>query len=274
MSISTLVTCKKARILATLLVCAAAPASAITITPTNSRHETGGTRHYFQISDWSKYDVTPSPCGGGPISTICNVWISIKTEDLEIIDEYTFNLYPGSGVLTLGGMAIMLSTVGFHVPFSGSILVPWGKNGQCIELSSTANRTNNNREPLAPCAPLKPTPTNCQIDGATTIDHESLRDDALDGATASVKLNLKCTTSTIVTFTSSYDNLYGIKLRADDSLHSMITINGKSAHNTGINIPTFSNQATTLNITSTLYSRGEVAPGPFSGSTVITATWP
>jgi hypothetical protein len=64
-----------------------------------------------------------------------------------------------------------------------------------------------------------------------------------------------------------------VRLRADNSLYSKITVNGEDA-TTGINVALTNGLARSLNIESTLVTRGTVAPGAFSGSTVITISPP
>ena len=126
---------------------------------------------------------------------------------------------------------------------------------------------------FGPCTPVTKPVLQCAIKGDTTIDHKTLPDNALDGATASTQLGLQCRGPASVTVSASRTNAFGVQLRSDDSLYSKVTVNGKDA-TAGINVPVAEGLSAPLDIVSTLSKRGTVTPGPFSGSTVITVSPP
>ncbi|PNG38721.1 hypothetical protein BK640_00750 [Pseudomonas protegens] len=105
------------------------------------------------------------------------------------------------------------------------------------------------------------------------IDHKSLMDNAVDGATASTQVYVQCRGPASMTVSTSRSDSYGVRLKSDGSLYSKITVNGKDA-TAGINVPITQDQFTPLTITSTLVKRGNVTPGQFSGSTVVTLSPP
>lgn len=123
--------------------------------------------------------------------------------------------------------------------------------------------------PFTLCAPVKPVSIDCDINGNTTIDHKTLLDNALEGVQAWTQLTLKCKGDASVIIKATRTNAYGVRLKNDDSLYSEVKINGMDATD-GIDIKVTNNQGPPINITSTLKTRGVVAPGPFSGSTVVT----
>ncbi|MFV3381013.1 MULTISPECIES: hypothetical protein [Pseudomonas] len=105
------------------------------------------------------------------------------------------------------------------------------------------------------------------------IDHKTLADNAVDGATASTQLNVQCRGPASVTVSTTRTDAYGVRLKADGSLYSKVTVNGKDA-TAGINVPITQDLNTPLTITSTLVKRGDVMPGQFIGSTVLTVSPP
>lgn len=105
------------------------------------------------------------------------------------------------------------------------------------------------------------------------IDHKTLEDNAFEGATASTQLGVQCHGPSSVTVSTARTDAYGVQLRNDGSLYSKITVNGKDA-TAGINVPITQGLTTPLTITSTLIKRGNVTPGQFSGSTVVTISPP
>lgn len=127
--------------------------------------------------------------------------------------------------------------------------------------------------PIGPCAPVKKPPLQCEIRGNTTINHENVSDAAINGNEATVTLQLTCTGVSSVIASASKENTSGVKLRADGSLYSKLTIDGKALAN-GVPIKVEEGMPTPIFIKSTLSSNGTVQPGPFSGSTVLAISPP
>ena len=178
---------------------------------------------------------------------------------------------------TLGQLIVKLNSAGYlNMPFRSLI---WFRGGfselldQCLQLQ-VRSYPSLLRQPISNCSVIprpNTTPTLCDISGNTTIDHRTLSGTALNGAQASTQLNIKCNASASVSVRATRTNSYGVSLRSDDSLYSVVTINNQDATN-GINMSVTGNLDSPLSITSTLVTRGAVAPGPFSGSTVITVS--
>lgn len=155
------------------------------------------------------------------------------------------------------------------MPLNASLLVEgFSYNATCIVLYIGTNRVN---QPITNCAPVKSPPVNCNLNGNATINHNTLSDNALNGAQASTTLSLLCAGSASVIVKASRTNSYGVRLRSDDSLYSEVKINGKDA-TAGINVAVENNMSVPINVSSTLKARGAVAPGYFSGATIITVT--
>jgi len=177
---------------------------------------------------------------------------------------------------TLGDLYSDLQAVGFRVPLSGSILVANqdASNNLCISFAyaTTSGNLGAAFNLFGPCTRVVAPTLQCDITGDTNINHKTLSDIEANGAKASTKLQLKCRGPASVTVSASRTDTNGVQLRDDKSLYSKITINGKDA-TAGINVTVPNGQAP-LNIESTLATRGTVAPGAFSGSTVITVTPP
>lgn len=176
----------------------------------------------------------------------------------------------GGGNLTVGDVLVrVIDKYNISIPYSGRVYMNNSfLNNGCANLAlwTFPERLMT----LGSCVPLTPVPVTCDIAGNTTIDHKTLLDNALNGAQASTQLNLKCDRSASVTIRATRTNSYGVSLKGD-SLYSEVRINGMDATD-GINISAIGNLDIPVNISSTLKARGAVAPGPFSGSTVITVS--
>lgn len=257
-------------------------AQAITLTSTASITEPAGVRYYYTITDWSFTDRTPSRCigrqqpGGGHPGGVsrCNIEVSLlgsNRGNLIPMDTRWDVGYPET-TLSYGQLLTLMVGKGFSMPFEGSALMPVmdaaASQPTCIGLRLSAIDGL-----FTPCFPLKKAtapPVKCDLAGNTNIDHKILSDTALDGAQASTQLNIKCNGSASVTVKATRTNSYGVSLRGD-SLYSEVKINDRDATD-GINISATNNLDVPINITSTLKTRGVVAAGPFSGSTVITVS--
>lgn len=265
-----------------LLFAVTGQAGAITINSTESRYESGGIRYYFTVDNWSIYDTTPSPCRSDNYGVdTCVVELAMRPNPANastIGERYEWRVPVGRGKATMGDMLTTLNRYGFSIPFRGSVLVSKQSNvnsEMCLSFSvSTIGPAIGGVIGLfGPCTRVMPPILRCDISGDTTIDHKSLADTQLDGATASIQLTVHCKGTTSVTITTSISNYFGVKLRSDGSLYSRITVNGRDA-TYGTYQTVRDDEPTPVNITSTLITHGTVAPGSFSGSTVITISPP
>lgn len=224
----------------------------------------------YRLDSWSTTDNTMTMCGyarpqcfvlveqvGG--SRPVGGWV-INTEGSD-----------SSVGLTLGQLLAMSNIV---IPYNGQWRMSSSISSGCLSVTLNLDGfgvNNPNRQVISASCVVGQVPVRCDIGGSTMINHGTLSDTALNGSQASTQLNVKCNASTTVTVSATQTNSWGVRLRSDDSLYSVVTINNWDATN-GINVLTTSNVDSPLNITSTLVTRGAVAPGPFSGSTVITVT--
>lgn len=271
------------RTFASVLVCvAAAQAQAFSITTTESRYESSGVRYSFVVSDWTTSDLGRNPCTSDESRlTKCAVSLVAKMPPWSMgymVGFYSEWIVPiRRGYASLGDLLRDLQTVGFKIPLSGSILVPYksASNDLCISFAyaNIGPSIGSASNAFGPCSPVVAPALRCDITGDININHRTLSDAEVDGAKASTTLNLQCRGPASVTVFASRTNANGVLLRDDGSLYSKITINGKDA-TAGINVAVSNDQVTPMNIESTLVTRGAVTPGAFSGSTVITVTPP
>ncbi|WP_143501245.1 hypothetical protein [Pseudomonas sp. Irchel 3H3] len=268
------------RALLTISLCfTATQAQALTITTTKSYYEPAGVRYYFEVSNWDA-NSSWSPCTVDDSRvTACAIGLIANRPGLVINTAGTYFKWdvPARRNSNMGELLSDLKTKGFQIPLTGSILVPkqYANNNLCITFTYAHTGPNLGAavNPWGPCSKVKAPALQCEIKGDITINHRSLYDNKVDGAMASTQLYLQCLGPTSVTVSTSRTDASGVQLRSDGSLYSKITVNGKDA-TTGINVQTTKDQATTLDVTSTLSSRGTVAPGEFSGFTVITVSPP
>lgn len=258
-------------------------AQAFNIISTETKYVPGGILHNFEVNNWSMTDPSPSPCED-PYATKkgkCYVSLAVRRDEhlsspFPLGKPYTWTV-PSRRKSTMGAFLLDLMVQGFNMPFNGSVLDTESVYNDeiCIGFLAATYEpgTIGAGQYFGHCQRVKPPMLQCEINGDTTIDHKSLPDNALDGATASLQLNVQCKGQASVTVSASRSNSYGVQLRSDGSLYSKITLNGKDATN-GVNLPVVAGQATPINVTSTLSTRGTVTPGSFSGSTVITVSPP
>lgn len=267
---------------AVLLGGASLQAHAITITTTDSQYEPGGVRYHFVVSDWNSGTAGMSnPCqSDDQRQTICRVQLvanrgSGNYSAVGWYQEWEVRVRRGSS--SMDDLLWDLRSKGLQLPLTASILVPTKSVTSNLCITFTYSKIGPNLGGgiglFGPCTPVVAPALMCEIKGDNTINHKNLPDNALDGATASTQLNVLCQGPASVTVSASRTNTYGVRLRDDGSLYSKITVNGKNA-TSGINVPVADGLATPLNIVSTLVTRGAVAPGAFSGSTVITVSPP
>lgn len=255
-------------------------AVAVEIESTGSRNEENGVRYFFTVTQWE---------GGG--DNFCRD-LSARTCDLTIAgvlgpgyhassSYYWYNLRPNSTMTDL--RTTMSNSIGvgstvFTIPFRGSIFVPGPRRSICISFLQQFNYGGGTKarfDPVGPCRSTMEPPAKCDINGSPTINHGSVSDniDTLNLSSAQTTLQLTCTGKGTVMASASKESPTGIKLRADGSLYSKITIEGKPAA-AGVRINVESGLATPITIKSQLYSNGAVKPGAFSGSTVLTIAPP
>ena len=238
---------------------------------TNSEMQQDGyIKYFYTITGWYSTNEGYSSCGW-PNHTIgdecyTSLYLYYKDGSAEILRQWILPV--SKEVLTLGEIVKLHNAWGsLYMPFSSSV-IDKVKNGNatCMRVNvgvSWAMRA------LTDCAPIVLPPVRCTIGGNNMIDHKTLSDNALDGAQASTQLDIKCAGDASVVVTATRTNSWGVMLRNNDSLYSEVKINGEDA-TAGINMAITSNLSAPLTITSTLKTRGVVAPGPFSGSTVVT----
>lgn len=247
--------------------------SAPSIVVTSSKREGAGVRYYYTLSGWSINDTARTFCGDPDYGTGCIITEKIFFDSVPAsysnTNGWRINLTPGY-VMTMGMILLQLNNRGeFYMPLNTSVLVEgYSYNATCVVLYLGTSSTS---QPLTNCAPVKSPPVNCNLTGNDTINHNTLSDNALNGAQASTTLYIRCAGSTSLTVKANRTNSYGVRLRSDDSLYSDVNVNGKDASD-GIDVAVTNNMNTPINISSTLKTRGAVAPGPFSGSTVITVS--
>lgn len=263
----------RSTLLAVLSCAAMAQAQAFTITSTGSQYESRGIRYFFEVTNWSPTDPSPSPCEtANPEKIICRVELSGISSGHQVgsFHQWEVPTYPKSN---LGTLLVDLQRKGFQA--KNSVLVYSANTSICIGFHAGVTSGGGiQMTPFGPCTPVKAPALQCDIQGDTTIDHKSLPDNALDGAKASLRLNVQCKggpASLIVSASRSNSN--GVQLRSDGSLYSKITVNNKDATQ-GINVQVSDGTTAMLNITSTLSTHGTVEPGSFSGSTVVTVSPP
>jgi hypothetical protein len=249
-------------------------AHAISIEFNKSQYEPGGARYYFTVTSWE---------GGGHY--VCND-MSASSCTLYLVgaqgpgDAYAmvFSTY-GWEVKPGASMTYIRNQMkGFSIPFQGDLFVPKGSrvsDNFCISFASGYRWTGVGGAvvPVGPCAKVTKPALQCEIKGNTTINHNNVSDAAIDGNEAAVTLQLTCTGTSSVIASASKENTSGVKLRADGSLYSKLTIDGK-APASGVPIKVEEGMPTPIFIKSTLNSNGTVEPGPFSGSTVLTISPP
>lgn len=277
-----LITIRRCLVSWVLLCAIAGQADAMTITTTDSRYETGGVRYYFTVDNWSMYDTTPSVCrSDNPGIDTCVIELAMRPgpdSGFTIGERHIWRVPIGRGKPTMGDLLRTLTGFGFSMPFRNSVLVSKQSNvtsDMCLSFSiaTIGPMIGGAISPFGPCARVKAPMLQCEISGDSTIDHKSLTDTQLNGARASIQLTVLCRGPSSVTITTSSTNYYGVKLRSDGSLYSRISINGRDA-SYGTYLPVRDNLPTPIEVTSNLVTYGTVAPGSFSGSTVITISPP
>ncbi|MCK3863858.1 hypothetical protein [Pseudomonas sp. B329] len=262
----------RSTLLAVLSCAAMAQAQAYNIVSTGSQYESQGVRYFFEVTNWSPTDPSPSPCEtANPEKKICRV--ALSGIDFGVMassfQQWDLPAYPKTN---LGTLLVDLQSKGFQA--KNSILVDRNRRVCISFLAAVTSGGGVQMAPFGPCTPVMAPALQCDIQGDTTIDHKSLPDNALDGAKASLLLNVQCKggpASLIVSASRSNSN--GVQLRSDGSLYSKITVNNEDATQ-GINVQVSDGTTAMLNITSTLSTHGTVEPGSFSGSTVVTVSPP
>jgi len=269
------VTAVRCALAAMLLFGVATQSHAITIETTKSEYVPGGARYYFVVTNWG-YLWESSPCGfSGSNATTCTISLIAlhdTNQGFEAVGSYASWSVPLRPDSNMGDLLRDLESKGFGIPLSGSIFVESGKITHDLCISFIYSIPGAIRS-FGPCQPVAVLPLECDITGNPIINYQTLADNAVDGATASTKLNAQCKGPASMIVSTSTTNAYGVKLKEDDSLYSKITVNGKDA-TAGINVPIKDGVATPLTITSTLVKRGELMPGPFLGFTVVTISPP
>lgn len=264
---------------AVLMYGAGNQAHAITITTTKSEYASGGIRYYFEVSNWGP-ELNKSPCTTNEsVYTTCHVELSALiastyNRPAEIYGRWDV---PPRRNSNMGQLLKDLESKGFRIPLRGSIFVDSKYPYTDLCIGFTAAITGGNiagpHVPFGPCVRVTAPSLQCDFGGTGAIDHKILMDNAVNGATASTYVNMRCQGPASVTVSASRTDTNGIRLRDDGSLYSRITINGKDA-TAGINVPITQGVGKLLTVTSTLVKRGNVTPGTFYGYTVLTVSPP
>lgn len=272
---------KKRYATALLLSCTMFQAHAINIAQTKSQYEPGGVRYEFTVTEWEPSSSSiMNPCTSYNIkNTICTVYLVSYRAPGQGIASIAYAGWDTQlgGDESWGGLLSKLNQKGFHIPFSGSLLVDTQDITPTLCISFAYAQSGPSVAgfvlPFGPCVPVNPPALQCDITGDSVIDHKSLMDNAVDGATASVQLNLQCKGATSVTIATPKADASGVRLREDGSLYSRILVNGKSATG-GVSISTKEGLTSPFTVTSVLVAAGNVTPGKFHGSTVLTVSPP
>ncbi|MFJ7141210.1 hypothetical protein [Pseudomonas protegens] len=254
-------------------------ANAVSLASSGSRNEPGGVRYYITVTDWL------SGNGFGFCTDFdamkCDLFIVAVGESDELLKHAVFSEYRWNGMnskLSLRELYEEMRKQGFSVPFYGSIFVPSSykkPDDFCISFGAQYQFLGSKGPEyrIGPCARVAKPPLECSVSGNTTINHGTINDNAVNGNEATTQLQLRCTGSSSLIVTASKENLLGVKLRADGSLYSKLTIEGKPAAE-GVSVPIMEGVSKAISLKSTLYSSGAVESGSFSGSTVMTITSP
>lgn len=274
----------RTNVLAFLLCLVALPACAVNIVVTGSRYESGGTRYNFTVNDWNTSDTSPSWCNESyvPQNALCSLWVVGAPREGSLINavDSSFRVRDMPMTLTMGDLLKAMIEKGVNIPYNGSILIPHGTrvdSNFCLTFVRTLATPNVgsfvHRFTGPPCTPLPRPPLACQLTGRGNIEHTNLTDVTVEGAQASTRFTLRCNGATQILISAGKENALGVRLRSDNSLYSRLTINDQAAAN-GVPIRVNANQTTNFDVKSTLVTRGKVAPGNFSGSTVLTVSVP
>ena len=231
----------------------------------------GYMKYFYTVTGWYSSNKGHTTCGAWnqTADDWCFTTLSLHYKDgsMQILDYWI--LPPSKENLTLGDVVSLHNLNGFfYMPFNSSVLDKV-KNSDPACMTIEVGAIWAMSRPITNCGPVVPAPVRCNVGGNNTIDHKTLSDNALDGAQASTQLDINCAGNASVVVKATRTNSWGVMLRDNDSLYAEVKINGKDATN-GINMEITSNLSAPLTITSTLKTRGVVAPGPFSGSTVVT----
>lgn len=258
-----------------LLCFISSEAYAITIVSTKSQHESGGVRYYFTVSDWRANETICT----NMVMVSCSITIVGARGPGNVFNWVNSTYHYGS--LTPSSPSNILSQMkakGFSIPLYGSLLVPKGtsvSNEFCISFAfaEVTGTIGGGYNLYGPCARTAKPTLQCDIGGNSIINHGAVNEMAIDGNGAGTTLRLSCTGVSSVIVSASKGSASGIKLRTDGSLYSKLTIDGKSAAD-GVSIKVEEGLSTPVLVKSTLFSKGTVEPGEFSGSTVLTISLP
>jgi hypothetical protein len=250
-------------------------AHAISIEFNKSQYEPGGARYYFTVTSWEGgghsvcSDTTATEC----ILYLVGAQAPGDYQAMVFSTHRWYEIRPSTSMTTVRNQMR-----GFSIPFKGDLFVPKEKrvsDSFCISFAQGFRYVGAGGliAPVGPCAKVIKPALQCEIKGNTTINHNNVSDAAIDGNEAAVTLQLTCTGTSSVIASASKESASGVKLRADGSLYSKLTIDGKAPAN-GVPIKVEEGMPTPIFIKSTLTSNGTVEPGPFSGSTVLTISPP
>jgi len=260
-------------VLGVFLTLAALPAAAVSIVSNSALVESTGTRYFFRVSDWTIRDPAASWCNG--VTNGCWIAIIANINGTRLRPTKENSWVVAQPARTMGDLLKAMMERGFRIPYDGSLLVPREATTTTSEICITfaVSFANTAWLPVGTCTPVTPPILQCDITGNTNLEHGNLADNAVNGAQATTQLSLQCTGITQVSVRAGQENPLGVRLRDDNSLYSRISINDKAAAE-GVLVSVAANQITRIQVKSTLVTSGQVEPGPFSGSTVLTVTLP
>ncbi|CAB3648467.1 hypothetical protein [Achromobacter pestifer] len=258
-------------------------AQAVTITATGSQYEAAGIRYFFTVEDWNSSSSGQSWCQNpNTIVTTCSLSIrglrSPGNSHNVLSSSYSWDHMPTTAT-TMGELYGQMNSRGFWTPFKGSVLVPKDINPPlanpiCIGFTRafTSANTGGFISPIGPCSAVIAPPLKCDINGDSTLNHGKLTEDRVDGHVATTQLTVACTGISKIKVSLVDVGSDGIRLRSDGSLYSKIRINNRVMDDSGELFPI--DNMLTLDVSSRLSTRGDVDPGPFSGSAVLRVTSP
>ncbi|MGH8816165.1 MAG: hypothetical protein ACREX5_06190, partial [Achromobacter pestifer] len=239
--------------------------------------------YFFTVEDWNSTSSGRSWCDNPDTnSNYCHLSIRGLRSPGSMLNllasAYSWEYLPKTSK-TMGELYRHMNKKGFSVPFKGSVLVPKDINPpltQPICIGFTAAFTGSNIGgiigPVGTCSAVIAPPLKCDVKGKSTIDHGTLTDDRVDGHIATTQLMVECTGMSKINVSLVDVDSDGVRLRSDGSLYSKITINNRVVGDSGELFPI--DNMLTLDVSSQLSAKGDVAPGPFSGSAVIRMTSP
>lgn len=176
---------------------------------------------------------------------------------------------PGVSTQIIGGTGDCVAAIGNLLPYTASSANPVS----CASLYYL----NSGKPYLLDgwCIPLENSVEDslCEITSGDIVhDYGTILTDEVEGKTITTNATISCTGGSsygVVDVALSLSE-QKVELKDDDSLYAQLGLDGKGQSTTAtIGI----NSSTSLSVTSTLHTNGNVSSGAFSGSSVLTMTY-